>query len=54
MSKTKITMRQNSWHLKAGDEVEVDSAVAERLVADGHAYRSSAAAKKSSGSGSGS
>lgn len=50
MSKTtKITMKQNSWNLKAGQQVEVPSDTAERLIADGHAFASSSSSSKKSG-----
>ena len=49
MSKSKITMRQNSWNLKAGQTVEVDKETADRLVADGHAYAASGRGKSTGG-----
>lgn len=41
MSKVKVTMRADSWGVQAGQQVEVESAVAEQLVADGHADKTS-------------
>ncbi len=47
MSKVKVTMREDSWNTKAGDVREVDTQLADQLVADGHAVRTSEASASS-------
>lgn len=49
-SKVKVRMRRDSWRITAGQEVDVEKEIADQLLADGHADKttgpSSSAAKK--------
>lgn len=41
----KVVLRRNSWKSQKGDVVEVDSATADQLIADGHATKAESKAK---------
>lgn len=50
-NKVKVTMLRDSWKTKAGDVRDVDKGLADQLVANGHAVRTTEATKKSSSAG---
>lgn len=50
MSKVKVRMRRDSWKITAGQEVEVEKEIADQLLADGHADKTTGPTAKKAAS----